>query len=459
MLYVVLLLICVVILIGFGGYKGYDSHKFGDKDSILRFINPLSCYIYDTFLKDNRWLFKSDRVRLFTLGYKDEKTYTVKKLSTALFILMCALMMGAFLQIAYERDEKFGNTLIRAAPGGKDKKIGLIAKGDGIDTTLELEVPARIYSAEEIMGVFDEIYEDIVSRIPDIVDRDLDFKAMCDNDIIDIHIKSESPYIDDYGVIDEELLTDSCEALIKLYMEYEDYRGEYDIYLNLEPPKLSESKKKEKELKKEIENLIAENPSADKIELPSDYTYKVNTKNYAPFMVFAFLLLGVIYFFAPDSKLASSMAKRSEQMLLDYSELLSKLTLLLGCGMSLRSSFERIVGDYKKTGKKRYVYDELEITVNRMDSGYSQSAALEDFAFRCQLTEYTRLTNLLIQNLKKGNEGLLAKLEEEAADAFIQRKNTARIRGEKASTKLLVPMMIMLVLVLAIVIVPVFMSF
>ena len=242
-------------------------------------------------------------------------------------------------------------------------------------------------------------------------------------------------------------------------MEYEYYRGEYDIYLNLEPPKLSESKKKEKELKKEIENLIAENPSADKIELPSDYTYKVNTKNYAPFMVFAFLLLGVIYFFAPDSKLASSMAKRSEQMLLDYSELLSKLTLLLGCGMSLRSSFERIVGDYKKTGKKRYVYDELEITVNRMDSGYSQSAALEDFAFRCQLTEYTRLTNLLIQNLKKGNEGLLAKLEEEAADAFIQRKNTARIRGEKASTKLLVPMMIMLVLVLAIVIVPVFMSF
>ena len=50
-------------------------------------------------------------------------------------------------------------------------------------------------------------------------------------------------------------------------------------------------------------------------------------------------------------------------------------------------------------------------------------------------------------------------LEEEAAEAFEERKADARKLGEEAGTKLLLPMGIMLIVVMIIVIVPAFLSF
>ena len=50
-------------------------------------------------------------------------------------------------------------------------------------------------------------------------------------------------------------------------------------------------------------------------------------------------------------------------------------------------------------------------------------------------------------------------LESEAVSAFEERKKDARIQGERASAKLLMPMMLMLLVVFVIVMVPAFLSF
>ena len=52
----------------------------------------------------------------------------------------------------------------------------------------------------------------------------------------------------------------------------------------------------------------------------------------------------------------------------------------------------------------------------------------------------------------------MEQLNEEADRVFVERKNTARRLGEEAGTKMLVPMMIMLVIVMGIVIIPAFLS-
>jgi hypothetical protein len=67
--------------------------------------------------------------------------------------------------------------------------------------------------------------------------------------------------------------------------------------------------------------------------------------------------------------------------------------------------------------------------------------------------------SLIAQNLKKGNKGISELLTKEAVDAFEERKETAKRLGEEAGTKLLVPMMIMLVIVFAVIMVPAFLSF
>ena len=50
-------------------------------------------------------------------------------------------------------------------------------------------------------------------------------------------------------------------------------------------------------------------------------------------------------------------------------------------------------------------------------------------------------------------------LEKEALEAWDERKRKARVMGETAATKLLVPMIMMLVVVMAIIMIPAFLSF
>ena len=59
---------------------------------------------------------------------------------------------------------------------------------------------------------------------------------------------------------------------------------------------------------------------------------------------------------------------------------------------------------------------------------------------------------------KVGNRKLLEQLNEEADRVFSERRNAARRLGEEAGTKLLIPMMLMLVIVMGIVIIPAFLS-
>ena len=79
--------------------------------------------------------------------------------------------------------------------------------------------------------------------------------------------------------------------------------------------------------------------------------------------------------------------------------------------------------------------------------------------FICQLPEYIRLGSVLSQNLRKGAKGLTDLLETEAEASLNERKNHARKIGERAGTKLLLPMVLMLGIVLVVLMVPAFLSF
>ena len=75
------------------------------------------------------------------------------------------------------------------------------------------------------------------------------------------------------------------------------------------------------------------------------------------------------------------------------------------------------------------------------------------------MMEYRTLSTLLVQNLKKGSNQFLSALEKECRQSFDERKKRALIAGEEAGTKLLIPMVMMLILVLMIIMVPSFLVF
>ena len=171
--------------------------------------------------------------------------------------------------------------------------------------------------------------------------------------------------------------------------------------------------------------------------------------------------LGIVQYRFMDDDLQKKLEKRERQLLLSYPEVISKLTLLMGAGLPVRAAFVRMASDYRKkrSDGRNYVYEELLLACREMESGITEVEAYEHFGQRCRLPQYRKCVTLLVQNLKKGSAGLLAALQEEAQHSFEERKRNAREEGERAGTRLLLPMMMMLAVVMVLILVPACFSF
>ena len=152
------------------------------------------------------------------------------------------------------------------------------------------------------------------------------------------------------------------------------------------------------------------------------------------------------------------MKKRKEQMMIDFSEIVSKLSLMYEAGSSILKAWEKIVADREETGNVRFAYQEMKLALEKIRSGERERDAYSEFGKRCGLHSYMKLGNILEQNLSKGTKGMKLLLKQEAEDAFEERKRIARKKGEEAGTKMLVPMVLMMVVVIVIVTVPALMS-
>ena len=179
-------------------------------------------------------------------------------------------------------------------------------------------------------------------------------------------------------------------------------------------------------------------------------------------------LLAAMFFLAAAAVLilkgreqAGAEQKRREQLLFEYPELIMKFTLLVQAGMNVRNAFYKMAGDYqaRREEKKSLAYEEVMTACYEMDGGMSEAEAYYRFGERCGQVRYKTLSTLLVQNLQKGSRQLSELLEKESIEAWDERKRKARILGEVASTKLLLPMILMMAVVMAIVMVPAFLSF
>lgn len=178
-------------------------------------------------------------------------------------------------------------------------------------------------------------------------------------------------------------------------------------------------------------------------------------------VIFGFLLLAAAMPVLFRAKLSEDMKRRSIQLDADYPDLINKLSLYLGAGMSVRTAWGRIAAEYRESleqGRnrrgRRYAYEEMRLTWNELCIGVPEEEAFERFGQRIGEISYIRFGTLLAQNVRKGGRRLLELLEAEEAQAFARRKENARREGEKAGTRLLIPMIGMLVIVIAVIMIP-----
>ena len=205
------------------------------------------------------------------------------------------------------------------------------------------------------------------------------------------------------------------------------------------------------------------------LELPEQllgYTLHWNRKReYLPEKIVALGgVLAVCLFFSEKEKEKKRQKERKQKLLLEYPDMLSKLVLLLGAGMTVGGAWKRIATVYENKRQIRAVpqmplYEEMLITCREIEGGISEEQAYERFGERCGERKFRKLGNLLTQNLRKGSRGLTVLLAQEVEESYEERKSEARKYGEEAGTKLLLPMVLMMGIIMAILIVPAVLSF
>lgn len=248
------------------------------------------------------------------------------------------------------------------------------------------------------------------------------------------------------------------------YLKTQYHSAPYRIYVSIVPRALSRYESLLLQLQQAIttedEGSLGENMLSLPTEIDGQRIYYSEHEDRSYLLL---PLLGVIA--AMAIYMRQGQARRTEKkqrealLMLDYSELVSKLMVYIGAGLTVRNALETISQHFdaliaRGIKEDRPLYQELRTMVIQFRRNMPESEIYLSFGRRVNLKPYTKLVSLIEQNRMNGARNLRAMLELEMEDAFEQRKTTARRLGEEAGTKLLLPLFIMLGIVMIIVIVP-----
>ena len=167
-------------------------------------------------------------------------------------------------------------------------------------------------------------------------------------------------------------------------------------------------------------------------------------------LLLGFMFSGLAYYYF-GTVTKKKILKRSDEMIHDFSEVVSKLALLTNAGLILKEAWEVIAFEGEGV-----IYSEMQRAVEEMKNGVSDVDAIYSFGTRCMLPEIKKFTSTILQGITKGNRELSMMLQEQSKEVWQMKKQLVRREGEKAASKLLIPICIMFVGVLIMILVPIF---
>lgn len=407
-------------------------------------------------------------------------SYYKKQVKILMLVFFAGFLLSGMVFIEEGKQKQIIKTdqqeyIVRDSQSNLEKKVDIIANLEGEEEQLSLIVEPQKLTP----GEFDVICKDLENELPGIIQgenidlehvtEDLNFIESYGPHSIFIQWDLEDyTYIHSDGSIDKEQLRELKEPLlveVRAHISYEDY--EKIISFPIQLVKYVEDNQMEiwSRLSSYLKEEQIKQRNTDQFIFPKGFegkalSVKEKSKNNSFLLLFLTFLAGIAIYFGSERELHKETENRREQLLNEYPEFVSKLSLFIGAGMTTKAAFYQLCRDYARLEKeKNYLGYELNYMLHEIENGINEARAYEDFGKRCGLGQYRKLMALLIQNNKKGSANLLKLLEQEANDYFETKKSIARRKGEKAGTKLLLPMSIMLGIVMIIIIIPAFLSY
>ncbi|ROR23673.1 type II secretion system protein F (GspF) [Mobilisporobacter senegalensis] len=488
MFFIIIIYITILtgLIIGMILNRTYEKnflHTCLKKEHPLLFLYPLCLYIFDKFELHQHFINQNTKEALESLNIGEKKEtqlplYWCKKCSFIIALIFLISIFSLFNELNSMQKSQLinGNAIQRPTYGEGEKKVRLYVevedKKDSIKDELNLNIEERRYDNEAMLKSFEEARKYIDLNILgeneslDDVRKPLVLMKQIPGTSIKIKWKIDNKnIIDTRGDLNNSNIPKEGELVqITAQIEYFDTIENYLITLRVKPKIVSRREQVLDALKEAIENKSRDTITEKEQILPEDigerkinYNEPENRESEKMFFI-GIIITGFIYFLF-DKELLDQYKKREMQVLMDYPEIVNKIVLLLGAGMTMKNAWGKVVKEYVNKNRegaknKRFAYEEMIITYNELHNGVIEMKAYESYGKRMKVLPYLRFSSLISQNLKKGSKGLLELLEYEAMEAFNERKELAKRLGEEASTKLLLPMMLMLLIVLVIILVP-----
>ena len=170
------------------------------------------------------------------------------------------------------------------------------------------------------------------------------------------------------------------------------------------------------------------------------------------YMVFVVLIAGVamvaVIYSNGANEMSNQLKKRSEECMMEFSNVVSKLTLLMNCGMILKEAWYIVA-----KSKKGVIYDLMQEACREMDNGTASAEAIYNFGVRTGSPEVRKFASIIIQNIEKGGSDVTTIMRQQSDELISQRRQMLLRRGDDAAAQLLAPTTIVLVGVIMIIMV------
>jgi hypothetical protein len=346
---------------------------------------------------------------------------------------------------------------------------------------LEIPVNEQSYTKEELEQIFQKAYSYLKSIVLgdnasyDLIYGSLNFIKTVPGTSINVKWMPDNYKLirSDGSLINEDISSEGVWTNVTVILTYDlnnkKQNKEYSMSFKIFPRQYGEEELLQKKLKEKLEQADERTREDSYLELPKelgDYRliWREDIKGGSTTLLILGIILAIAAWISGEKELGKKLKLRKEQMIIDYPEIINKFTLLINAGMTIKQAWLKIADDYErltsgKENKKRYAYDEILTTAHELMLGVPENESYEQYGKRTGLIQYIKFTSLINQNLKKGTKGFTQQLMYEAEEAFEERKENAKRLGETAGTRLLGPMMVMLVIVLLMIMIPAFLSF